>query len=270
MTKREELNGFLKSAEELLDSKYILADIKIVGLLKSIAASESIVAVLKSCLNGFDYPAALKKYLVKAQYLGENKGEFVPPATSKEFIALVFNILADIDAKNIVFSEFLNKYFFAGGSCFNSYEQFKNAIIKPFCEFIKVVMESVIDGSILDPVAAIEEEESRLKAEEEKKSAMENEEKEVLKKTYGGSVLKLKDCLFTDKIKVKTSKLKDGEKEEIILLIDMFANVLTSGDKDAIIYAYTAYKFAQKYRKKVFSSKIKNVSRLVENILNAI
>lgn len=39
MTKREELDVFVERAEELIRSKYILADIKIVGILKAIAAS---------------------------------------------------------------------------------------------------------------------------------------------------------------------------------------------------------------------------------------
>ena len=38
MTIREELDAFIERADELIDSKYILADIKIVNLLKAIAS----------------------------------------------------------------------------------------------------------------------------------------------------------------------------------------------------------------------------------------
>ena len=55
MNKREELDLFLLRADEFIDSKYILADVKIVALLKSIAVSDSMVAILKSCLKDFDY-----------------------------------------------------------------------------------------------------------------------------------------------------------------------------------------------------------------------
>ena len=41
LTKREELDLFLERAQEFIDSKYILADIKIVNLLKSIANSKT-------------------------------------------------------------------------------------------------------------------------------------------------------------------------------------------------------------------------------------
>ena len=42
MEKREELNLFLEKVEELIDSKYILADIKIVNILKVIASLAAI------------------------------------------------------------------------------------------------------------------------------------------------------------------------------------------------------------------------------------
>ena len=61
MGKREELNLFLERADELISSKYILADIKIVNILKAIAGSETLIALFKSCLANFDYEDAKKK-----------------------------------------------------------------------------------------------------------------------------------------------------------------------------------------------------------------
>ncbi len=266
MTKREELNAFMKSAEDLMDSKYILADVKIIALLKSIAASQNVVAILKSCLMGFDYESAKKKYLVKNQYAGADKGEFVPPSSSKEFMAFVFSVLVDIDAKNISLGEFLSKYFYAEGSSFNSYNQFKAEMIKPFCEFLRVVMEGVIDGTLSDPISAIEEEEKRLLEEEKAKEEQLGENA----KTSNESVIKLKDLLFSDKIRIKSTKWEESLKEEFILIIDMLANVISSGDKDAIVYAFTAYKFAFKTKKRFFIGKLKKVSKLVGNVLNGL
>ena len=48
MGKNEELALFVAKADELIDSKYIIADIKILGLLKSIAASDTLVAIFKN------------------------------------------------------------------------------------------------------------------------------------------------------------------------------------------------------------------------------
>ena len=51
MNKREELDLFLLRADELIDSKYILASKKIENLLKSIANSETLLSIFKNCLK---------------------------------------------------------------------------------------------------------------------------------------------------------------------------------------------------------------------------
>ena len=112
MTKNEELNLFVEKADELINSKYILADIKIAGLLKSIALSDTLLALFKNCLTDFDFEKAKEKYLVKSPYLSSEKGEFVLPPNSRELLAFIFCVLVDIDAKRIVMGEFISKYFF--------------------------------------------------------------------------------------------------------------------------------------------------------------
>ena len=111
MTKAEELNLFLARADEFIDGKYILADIKIVNLLKSIAYSKTLLAIFENCLKDFDYASAKKKYLVKNKFLSEDKGEFVLPSNSRELLAFTFLILMDVDSRKINLNDFINKYF---------------------------------------------------------------------------------------------------------------------------------------------------------------
>ena len=92
LTKQEELQMFSKCADEFIDSKYILADIKIMNLLKSIAQSETLVALFRNCLKDFDFESAKKKYLVKADYMSDNHGEFIIPPNSRELLSFVFRI----------------------------------------------------------------------------------------------------------------------------------------------------------------------------------
>ncbi len=99
MTKREELELFLKRTDEFIDAKYILADVKIINVLKTIASSETLIALFKNCLTDFDYHQAKKNYLVKSKFLTDDKGEFILPPNSRELLAFIFNILMDIDAK---------------------------------------------------------------------------------------------------------------------------------------------------------------------------
>ena len=131
LTKREELNAFLEKADELIEGNYILADIKIAGLLKTIASSDTLLAIFGNCLSGFDYAAAKKKYLVGSKYLPGEKGEFIMPASQRDLLAFVFTLLVDIDAKRVDFGDFLNKYFYEDGSFSSGYAAFINAKKNP-------------------------------------------------------------------------------------------------------------------------------------------
>lgn len=270
LKRREELNLFLERADELIESKYILADIKIVNLLKAIAGSETLLALFKNCLSDFDYEEAQKKYLIKSPYFSDDKGEFVIPQKSRDLLAFTFNVLVDIDAKRINMSNFISKYFYIDGSFASGYDAFINAMIKPFKNSVKTLMESVIEGKLQDPIVALTEEENKkAKIEEEEKLKIE-QEKQLSLKTYGASVKTIKDILLSDKQKIRNKKLDEELKEEMFLTIDMLANAITSEDRDAIIYAFVAYKFMTKAHKILFFNRAKKIFNLLKGVLNAI
>ncbi len=265
---REELDLFIEKADEFIESKYILADIKIVGVLKAIAGSETLIALFKNCLTDFDYFEAKKKYLAPSRFMGGEKGEFVLPPNSRELLAFIFNILVDIDAKNIELGEFINKYFFVDGSFSSGYDAFINAMIKPFRNSVKVLMESVIEGSLQDPVEALVEEETRRKKQQEEDEENSKKEKELLLKAYGASVKAIKELLVLDKQRLKISGLKEESKNEIMLVIDMLGSVIDSEDKDAVEYAFVAYKYVAKAHKKLFWGRVRKMTKLIKDVLN--
>lgn len=270
MSKREELELFLERADELIDSKYILADVKLANLLKCVASSDTLLALFQNCLNDFDYYGAQKKYLVKSQHLSSEKGEFVLPPNSRELLAFIFTTLVEIDAKRIDLGEFLNKYFYVDGSFSSAYDSFITAMIKPFKNSVKMLMDSVIEGKLQDPVEALTEEEERRAREKREQEINQRRERELMKKSYGASVKAIKEILLEDKKKIKAGKLKETIKNEIVLVIDMFANVVDSEDKDAIEYAFIAYKYAAKAHPFAFFGKVKKISKLLKDIVNAI
>ncbi len=266
----EELDLFVLKADELIESKYILADIKIVGVLKAIASSDTLIALFKNCLTDFDYHSAKKSYLVKNRFMGGDKGEFILPPNSRELLAFIFNVLMDIDAKNIELGEFINKYFFVDGSFSSGYDAFINAMIKPFRNSVKMLMESVIEGSLQDPVEALVEEETRRQKQKETDEANAKKEKELLEKAYGASVKAIKEMLVQDKQKVKASKLKENIKNEITLVVDMLGSVIDSEDKDAVEYAFVAYKYVAKGYKCLFFGRVKKMNKLVKDVINGL
>ena len=270
LTKEEQLNLFLERAQELIDSKYILADIKIVGLLKAIASSDTLMAIFKNCLTDFDRESAEKRCLVKSPYLSSDKGEFILPSSSKELLAFTFTLLVDFDAKRIEMSSFLNKYFYVDGSFASGYDAFINAMIRPFVKAVKTLMDSIIDGKLQDPVEAL----CQLENEKAKQQALEEErlekDRELSKKVYGENVKLIKQILLSDKQKIKAKKMGEEKSEEMLLVIDMFANALTSTDRDAIIYAFVAYKFLTKAHKILFFGRVKKVFKLLKGVLDGI
>ena len=270
MDRNAELSLFLEKADELLESKYIIADVKILGLLKAVAASETLVAIFKNCLSGFDYTLAKEKYLTKSKYLSGEKGEFIQPSSSRELLAFVFCILCDIDSKKIDFSQFINKYFYLDGSFSAGYSEFLSSMIKPFCNSVKKLMEGVINGTIQDPEDAFTEEEQRRAEKEKEEELAIRREKELSQKSYGDSVKAIKEILLNDKTKIKSSKVSEDEKEELVLLIDTFANAVESGDKDALVYSYTAYKYATKAKKLLFFNSLKKVNAKLGDVINGL
>ena len=156
MDNREELNLFLEKADELIGCKYILADTKIVALLKAIACSQTILAVLQCSLNDFDFNTAMDKYLVRSQDDSAH-GEYIVPSSSGDIIALGFSVLMAIDSKEIDFGVLLKEYFYADGSVFASYALFIEQVIKPFKNTVKTIVEGVISGKVKDPKETIKE-----------------------------------------------------------------------------------------------------------------
>ena len=92
-------------------------------------------------------------------------------------------------------------------------------------------------------------------------------EKELLEKAYGTSIKKIKDLLTVDKQKVKKSKFSETEQKDIILIIDMLANVIESEDKDAIDYAFISYKYMAKVHKIIFFGRVKKITALIKDIV---
>lgn len=270
MEREQELNLFLEKADEVISSKYILANVKIVNLLRAIATSQSLVAIFKSCLNSFDYESAQKKYFVKNKYLPDNRGEFILPSNSKELLALIFNVLMDIDSKRLDLGELINKYFYVDGSSSAGYDNFVNAMIKPFKNSVKILMESVIEGKVQDPIEALTEEENRRAKEKEERAQQEKIERELSRKIYGENVKKIKEIMLADKTKIKASKLSEDVKEEFLLVTDMLANVVDGEDKSALTYAFIAYKYMAKAKPFFFAGRARKVGKLVKGILNEI
>jgi hypothetical protein len=129
-------------------------------------------------------------------------------------------------------------------------------------------MESVIDGRVQDPIEALTEEENRVAREKAEEEEMLKRKQELSKKAYYESIKKIQEFILKDKEKIKNSKKDDSVKEELIYIADMLANVIEDDDKDAVNYAYLAYKYTALANRRLFRGRVKKISALLKDILN--
>lgn len=135
-TGREQIDLFLQRCDEVMQSKFILADTKIGELLKSIAASDLLYAFFREITRDFDYPAAKEKYMNYA-FASSKKRRLLFPSDPSEKLAFIFCLLVDLDNMTIDLSDFLREYFYEDGSVYESYYAFCNQVIKPFKNDVK-------------------------------------------------------------------------------------------------------------------------------------
>ena len=151
-TGREQIDLFLQRCDEVMQSKFILADSKISELLKSIAASDLLYAFFREITRDFDYPAAREKYM-NYGYESSQKRRLLFPSDPSEKLAFIFCLLVDLDNMTIDLSDFLREYFYEDGSVYESYYAFCNQVIKPFKNDVKSIfrgglpIEGVLPGS---------------------------------------------------------------------------------------------------------------------------
>lgn len=267
MSKELELNNFIEKSNDLISSNYILAEIKIINLLKSIATSETLLGLFKNCLTDFDYEKAKETFFVESEYLSKDKKVFILPKSQKDIIAFVFLTLMDIDNKVITIQELLDKYFYDDGSSFSSYSIFINQMIRPFVDTVVSLMNDVIDGKIQDPNEALLDRALRDKKirEEEEKELL--REKELSKKSYGENLKTVRRILLSNKKIFSEGKLSEVEKAERVLVIDRLLSALDSEDKEEITYAFLCYYYQAKAHILKRQFRIKTLRKLLSEII---
>ena len=105
----KDIGLFLQKCDEVMQSKFIIADTKIGELLKSIATSDLLYALFRDITKDFDYTAAQKKYM---NYLPEGtfgRRKLLFPEDPVERLAFVFCLLVDFDTGRIDLGGFLQE-----------------------------------------------------------------------------------------------------------------------------------------------------------------
>lgn len=125
----EGITNFINACNELVNGKFILADIKISKILKAISESIDVYNLIAEGMINYDFDKEFAKAVVK-----DDNGieKFQLPEEEEKIIPLVFCLLVEMDSKRINFNEFIKVQFPLANNQNEEYEAFAKTIIIPF------------------------------------------------------------------------------------------------------------------------------------------
>ena len=127
---KEEINAFVVACNELIEGKFILADIKIAKILRAISSSNEIYNLIAESMINYDFPREYEK--IRQMNQEDHSGYMQLPQDSQVIIPFVFSLLVEIDCKHLDFSEFLSQNFPISNNQKEEYDSFARHIVLPF------------------------------------------------------------------------------------------------------------------------------------------
>ncbi len=132
MAINENVQTFLNCCDEVASCKFLVAEHKIQKLLGVLASTSEVVELVADCMEQFNRDREFMRAFVQ-----DEKGQFhcYMPEEEYKIIAMVFCILADIDAGKLDFGDFV-KRFFSDDAELTPFENFVDKMIMPFKNLI--------------------------------------------------------------------------------------------------------------------------------------
>ena len=140
LTRERSLAIFLSATDELINSKYILADSKVGAILKAVAQSRMLYETFEYVTYGYDYSAAKSVCFVD--------GGVSLPQKDEDVLAFVFLTLMEIDAGREDVMRILNDYFGGDNGMQNAYATFADKMLKPFRDIAEKTFGKIISGEM--------------------------------------------------------------------------------------------------------------------------
>lgn len=137
--KNIDINGFLFSINNMLESKYILVDRRISDVLLSIANTDVVYNLIAECMINFDFRYEWKR-ATEGNYL-----KF--PETNSKKISFIFCMLNNIDDRKIDITMVLDRYF-SYDLNYSPYELFCRLCIAEFRDLILKELNLITDNTI--------------------------------------------------------------------------------------------------------------------------
>lgn len=212
-----EIKGFISSCDDMVNGKFILADIKILKILNMIAHSEPLYKYIQQCLIDFNFEREYGKASVKNRINGST---FVPPSEHDKLVAMVFCLLVEFDKKHLDFYSFISENFptlTPGGE----YNLFAKTLLVPFRDVIANHF-----GLLGQPQSSVEVENQQPISSDtmEQEEPVEQEEKE----TIWEDISVLSDGLINTILMDR--KIKQHEKDSYVYVLKSIKYALKFND----------------------------------------
>lgn len=138
---KNNLNLFSQRVDDAINSRFILADRHITGLLKCVATIPEIMAVVGETLKNVSYADEYEKACIVVTKNGKASNKIVLPTDKKRIIAFVVCLLTEFDSGRRSLLEFLTEFFYDEDTNI-AYSKFCDAILKPFKRAGEMVLKS--------------------------------------------------------------------------------------------------------------------------------
>jgi hypothetical protein len=128
-------DAFIKACDEMSCAKFIMSDKYITQVLKAIAAYPRLYEILACCVKDYDFPAALAGASV---CVAPSVYVIKYPEKKEDFLAFVFSMLWEIDAKRLNLTMFLQEFYMSETDnintayknwCYEAIQKFKRAAL---------------------------------------------------------------------------------------------------------------------------------------------
>ncbi|MBE5742658.1 MAG: hypothetical protein E7360_05020 [Clostridiales bacterium] len=254
ITAKQSVENFKAKMNELVNSKYILADNKVTEVLKTISDSTLLYEIFEHVTENFDYDTFKS---VCFSFDENGKGDFTLPKKDEDILAFCFLLLMELDLKKIDLFELCSVCFSSPDGKQGNYNLFATKVLIPFEMTTEKVAYKLINADF----------EEEVEVKEEEIATPEKEEKEDVKPTFTSKaqilVMKMRDEVILQK---KEDKKVGEEYEEVVFVLDELEEFLKNKNPEGITLAFTALKYICKSVKK-FKFDLDELAKYIAEVL---